>query len=222
MTDTTKTPGWEAYVHKYKPAKANNITLLLLHGTGGNENSLTELAEELLPESGILSPRGKVLENGMPRFFRRIAEGVFDEVDLRYRTTELTQWVLAAAEQYGFDQGGLVALGYSNGANIAASVLLSHPNVLAGAVLMRAMSPYIVDRPIVLPESPVLLLNGDRDPMVTLNKASLLAEQLLTAGARLKRSVVHAGHSLTEPELKTVKDFLIEFFERKANGSRSV
>ena len=87
---------------------------------------------------------------------------------------------------------------------------------------MRAMSPYIVDRPIVLPETPVLLLNGDRDPMVTLNKASLLAEQLLTAGARLKRSVVHAGHSLTEPELKTVKDFLIEFFERKANGSRSV
>src|SRR5438034_3494007 len=130
------------FIHEFVPG-ASNRTLLLLHGTGGNERDLIPLGRELDPRASLLSPRGKVLENGMPRFFRRLAEGVFDLEDLRNRTNGLADFVASAAEHYGFAGDKLVAVGYSNGANIAASMLLLRPEVLSAAVLFRAMVPLI-------------------------------------------------------------------------------
>src|SRR6186997_2036988 len=136
------------FIHEFL-AGSSNRTLLLLHGTGGNERDLLPLGRELDPNAALLSPRGKILENGMPRFFRRLAEGVFDLEDLKFRTNELADFVTAAAQHYGFTLDNLVAVGYSNGANIAASMLLLRPEILHRAVLFRAMVPLIPD---ALPE----------------------------------------------------------------------
>src|SRR6266705_3791154 len=130
------------FIHEFVSGTSNR-TLLLLHGTGGNERDLIPLARELDSRAALLSPRGKVLENGMPRFFRRVAEGVFDLDDLKKRTNELADFVAAAAQHYGFASDKVVAVGYSNGANIAASILLLRPEILSAAVLFRAMVPLI-------------------------------------------------------------------------------
>jgi predicted esterase len=136
------------FINKFVPARpsvAHPVTLLLLHGTGGDENDLLPLGDELWPGAALLGVRGKVLENGMPRFFRRIAEGVFDVEDLKYRTEELVQFIKAASERYHFSTKKLIAIGYSNGANIAASLILLHPHYFAAAVLFRAMVPFTPD-----------------------------------------------------------------------------
>ncbi|HET7290297.1 MAG TPA: alpha/beta hydrolase, partial [Thermodesulfobacteriota bacterium] len=135
------------FVHIYVPPSdpGSPSTLLLLHGTGGDEESLVPIAERILPGAGILSPRGKVLENGMPRFFRRFSEGVFDLEDLRVRTRELAEFIAKASEIYSFDRNKLIAAGYSNGANIAASVLLSFSRVIPFAVLFHPMVPFVPD-----------------------------------------------------------------------------
>src|SRR5215468_4655236 len=132
------------FIHEFIPGNSSR-TLLLLHGTGGNERDLLPIGRELDPDASLLSPRGKILENGMPRFFRRLAEGVFDLEDLKYRTNELTDFVTAAAQHYGFASDNLVAVGYSNGANIAASMLLLRPEALPTAILFRAMVPLYPD-----------------------------------------------------------------------------
>src|ERR671911_266829 len=136
------------FIHKFIPAadRQDQTTLLLLHGTGGNELDLVPLARELYPRAAILSPRGKVLESGMPRFFRRLAEGVFDTEDLKFRTHELAGFVENASKVYGFDLRYLVSVGYSNGANIASSLMLLHPEVMSSAVLFRAMIPFMPER----------------------------------------------------------------------------
>ena len=136
------------FIHTFIPSQdpKSPITLLLLHGTGGNENSLLPLGRSLAPGCALLSPRGKVLENGMPRFFRRLAEGIFDLEDLVFRTNELADFVKDASKVYKFDLTKVIAVGYSNGANIAASVLLLHPGLLAGAVLFRPMVPLVPDK----------------------------------------------------------------------------
>src|SRR5688572_9300260 len=135
------------FIHRFiaSPSGKSTRTLLLLHGTGGDENDLLPLGESLDPDAAILSPRGKVLERGMPRFFRRLAEGVFDEEDLKLRTAELADFVAAAAAQYTFDARRVIAAGFSNGANIAASLLLLRPDTLRAAVLFRAMVPLVPD-----------------------------------------------------------------------------
>src|SRR5499433_2520532 len=133
------------FIHEFVPGDSDR-TLLLLHGTGGSERDLIPLGRELDPNASLLSPRGKVLENGMPRFFRRLAEGVFDLDDLRQRTHDLAAFVAAASEAYQFDPRRVIAVGYSNGANIAASLLLLHPETLAGAVLFHAMVPLIPEK----------------------------------------------------------------------------
>src|SRR5216110_850154 len=133
------------FLHEFVHGNSNR-TLLLLHGTGGNERDLIPLGRELDPNAALLSPRGKVLENGMPRFFRRLAEGVFDLEDLKYRTNELADFVTAAGEHYGFTSDNVVAVGYSNGANIAASMLLLRPEIMHAAILLRAMVPLVPDR----------------------------------------------------------------------------
>src|SRR6266567_1473638 len=145
-----KPPDDLGFVHVFAPAEKRNLpTLLLLHGTGGDERDLLPLGRELWPGAALLGVRGKVLENGMPRFFRRFAEGVFDVEDLKHRTNELADFVAAAAQHYGFAADKVVAVGYSNGANIAASMLLLRPEILRGAVLFRAMVPLVPEN---LPE----------------------------------------------------------------------
>src|SRR6266704_4820336 len=153
------------FIHEFVPGTSNR-TLLLLHGTGGNERDLIALGRELDPNAALLSPRGKVLENGMPRFFRRLAEGVFDLEDLKHRTNELADFVAAAAQHYGFATDQLVAVRYSNGANIAASMLLLRPEVLSTAILFRAMVPLYPETPADLGSVRVWIGAGSNDPIV--------------------------------------------------------
>jgi predicted esterase len=198
-----------SFVHEYQPATTPGApTLLLLHGTGGNEHDLVPLAPELLPGAGILSPRGKVLENGMPRFFRRLAEGVFDLEDLRARTAELAAFVTAAAAHYKFDPTRVVAVGFSNGANIAASLLLLRPGVLEGAILFRAMVPLVPDPLPSLPRTPVLVSNGRADPIVPVAETERLAALLRNAGADVTLVWQAAGHHLVQEDLARARDWL--------------
>jgi predicted esterase len=198
-----------AYVHVFRPAaKPGAPTLLLLHGTGGNEHDLLPLAEQLSPAAGVLSPRGNVLERGMPRFFRRLAEGVFDIEDLRRRTDELADFVTASAHQYGFAPQSVIAVGFSNGANIAASLLLLRPKVLAGAILFRAMVPLEPDVSAALTGTPVLLSNGRRDPIVPAAQVERLAALLHEAGANVTVAWQPAGHELTQSDITDARAWL--------------
>jgi len=197
------------FVHLYQPPPAaDGRTLLLLHGTGGDERDLLPLAQMLDSSAGILSPRGKVLENGMPRYFRRLAEGVFDVEDLRRRTTELAAFIAAAARQYRFDASGVVAVGFSNGANIAASLLLLEPGALGGAVLFRAMVPLVPESMPTLPRTPVFLSNGRRDPIVAVEETERLAALLQKAGADVTLAWQPAGHELTQADVAAAKAWL--------------
>ena len=156
----------DTFTHRFIPVGKSSPVLLLLHGTGGNEEDLLDLGHSLHPGAALLSPRGKVLENGMPRFFRRLAEGVFDEADLIRRTHELADFVAAAEAEYQLQSRKVVAVGYSNGANIAASLLLLRPETLSGAVLLRAMVPIVPESLPDLAGIPVLLAAGRGDPYV--------------------------------------------------------
>jgi len=195
------------FIHEFVPGTSNR-TLLLLHGTGGNERDLMPLGRELDPNAALLSPRGKVLENGMPRFFRRLAEGVFDLEDLKYRTNELADFVAAAGEHYGFSTDQLVAIGYSNGANIAASMLLLQPQVLSAAVLFRAMVPLIPDKLPNLSSVRVWIGAGDQDPIVPASETKRLAELLRHAGADVTIRFAKAGHGLTNDDLEVAREWL--------------
>jgi phospholipase/carboxylesterase len=198
-----------SYTHHFEPGtQAGAPPLLLLHGTGGNENDLLPLGRQLAPGSALLSPRGDVSERGMPRFFRRFAEGVFDLDDVAQRTHALADFIAAAAKQYGFAPGQLTALGYSNGANIAASLLLLRPEVLARAVLLR---PMVVLQPEQLPDLSgrhISLLSGRHDPIVPVDHPPRLAEQLRRAGAQVDLHWLETGHQLTEADLAHAARFL--------------
>ena len=198
-----------SFVHHYQPGKTpGSPTLLLLHGTGGNEQDLLPLAPELMPDAGVLSPRGQVLEHGMPRFFRRLAEGVFDLEDLRVRTAELAEFVIAAAGHYGFDVARVIAAGFSNGANIAASIALLRPGVLHRAILFRAMVPLVPDPLPSLPRTPVLVSNGRTDPMVAVTETERLAALLRDAGAEVTLIWQAAGHHLVQEDLIRAREWL--------------
>ena len=196
-------------LHRFVPG-TSPTTLLLLHGTGGDENDLLQLGQQLLPGAALLSPRGQVLEGGMPRFFRRLAPGVFDLDDLRDRTHELAEFVAAAARAYELDAGRIVALGYSNGANIAASLLLLRPGVLAGAALLRPMVPLVPEPLPDLRGLPVLIAAGQHDTMVAPDESERLAELLRQAGAEVALLWSPAGHGLTAQELQGVQSWLEE------------
>lgn len=191
------------YVHRFEPATVANATpVLLLHGTGGNEADLLPLGRQLAPGSALLSPRGDVSEHGMPRFFRRFAEGVFDLDDVARRTHALADFIADAATCYGFDPGKLAALGYSNGANIAASLLLLRPEALVRAVLLR---PMVVLQPKTLPDlsgKHVTLLSGRHDPIVPVDHPPQLAKMLRQAGAQVDLHWLDTGHQLTEEDLR--------------------
>ena len=195
------------FAHNYLPGESD-VTLLLLHGTGGNEDDLIPLGQQLLPEAAILSPRGKVSEHGAPRFFRRLAEGVFDHEDLVFRTHELADFVDQAADQYGIDLGKLVAIGYSNGANIAASLMLLHPGLLRAAVLFRAMVPFEPEGTPDLTGMPVFLAAGRRDTMIPPANTERLAEILQQAGADLDLRWKPVGHPLTYEEIEEARGWV--------------
>ncbi len=197
------------FVHRYLPGdEASSPTLLLLHGTGGSEEDLIPLGQDLAPGAAILSPRGKVSEYGAARFFRRLAEGVFDHEDLLFRTHELAEFVEAAAEEYGFDRSKIVAVGYSNGANVAGSTILLHPGLLRAAVLFRAMVPF---EPEVTPDlsgMPVFMAAGRMDRMIPQDNTQRLADILTEAGAEVDLRWRDAGHPLTYEEVSEAKEWL--------------
>jgi phospholipase/carboxylesterase len=201
-------PILQDFSHLYLPGEAGAPVLLVLHGTGGDEKDLLPLARMVSPGSAVLSPRGRVLENGMPRFFRRLAEGVFDLEDLAVRTNELAEFITAAGEEYGFDPSRILALGYSNGANIAASVLLTRRDVLGGGILLRAMVPF---EPASLPDlagKRVLLCGGESDPIIPAASTARLAELLRAAGADVTVQWYPTGHGLTTRDVADATTWL--------------
>lgn len=193
-------------------------TLLLLHGTGGSEDDLLPLGRHLSPASALLSPRGTVSENGMNRWFRRLAEGVFDEGDLVVRAGELARFVGAAADLHGVDRTRVVAVGFSNGANIAAALLLLHPQVLRGAALFSAMLPL---RPATVPDlshAAVHMSAGRVDPMAPPDQAEALARLLTDAGAAVTLDWHDAGHRLGPEQIPPARDWLAKLAAATAGG----
>ena len=197
------------FIHEFVPGTSSR-TLLLLHGTGGNERDLISLGRELDPNAASLNPRGRVPENGMPRFFRRLAEGVFDLEDLKFRTNELADFVTSAAQHYGFALDNLVAVGYSNGANIAASILLLRPEIMNAAILFRAMVPLTPDKLPDLSSGRIWIGAGDQDPIVPASETKRLAELLRRAGADVTIRFARAGHGLTNDDLEAARHWLEE------------
>lgn len=187
----------------------------MLHGTGGDENSMMPVGEELVPGASMLSPRGRVLENGMPRFFRRFAEGVFDVEDLKLRAKELADFVHAAAELYGFDPRKVLAIGYSNGANIAAGLLLLHPRVLMGAVLFRPMVPLIPDKPSALDGKEVYISAGSDDPLISPDETGRLVKILESYGANVVIKWARSGHSLITEEIAEARAWVHRTFPQQ-------
>ena len=210
--------GTLSFVHQFVAAReAGAPTLLLLHGTGGNEHDLLGLGRALHPGAALLSPRGQVLERGMPRFFRRLAEGVFDQDDLRRRTDDLAAFVDGACAAYQLDARQVIAVGFSNGANIAASLLLRHPSALAGAVLFHAMVPFEPDRSPDLRGVPVFLGAGRFDQMVAPAQTERLAELLGQAGAAVTLHWEPGGHALSPAEVRAATGWLLEHAPRVRN-----
>jgi phospholipase/carboxylesterase len=192
-------------------------TLLLLHGTGGTENDLLPLAERIDAGASVLSVRGNILENGMPRFFRRLAEGVFDEADLIFRTRELNEFIHTAAEEYQFDRSRVVAIGYSNGANIAASLMFHTPRAFMGAILHHPMVPI---RGLTLPEltsTPVFIGAGRNDPICSAQETEELSGLLGGAGADIYVHWESFGHHLTGTEVEAAAAWYQKHFEPKEN-----
>ena len=197
------------FIHRFVPGSSNR-TLLLLHGTGGNENDLLSLGHTLDPSAALLSPRGRVLENGMPRYFRRLAEGVFDEEDLIRRANELADFIVSAAAYYAFEASKVIAVGYSNGANIAGALLLLRPGVLDGAALIRPMVPLTPKDAPNLKGKAIFIAAGNQDPIVPLENSRALAAMLKRGGADVTLGIENAGHALTDNTVEVVRRWLDE------------
>lgn len=196
-----------SHIHRFEPAtEPGRPPLLLLHGTGGDESDLIPLGRTISPGSALLSPRGKVLENGMPRFFRRFAEGVLDEEDVRRRAHELADFIAEARKAYGIEPP--LALGFSNGANIAAALLLLRPEALAGGVLLRAMLPLSDPPQVDLAGKRVLVLSGQMDPMIPAESAARLGTFLGEAGAEVEARSLPIGHGLSQTDVQLAQDWI--------------
>jgi len=198
------------FIHRFIPGEQGSLgrVLLLLHGTGGNENDMIPLGRDLDPSAALLSLRGNVLENGMPRFFRRLAEGVFDEEDVVRRAHELADFIPVAAAKYKFDPERVTAAGYSNGANIASAVLLLRPGAIRSAILLRAMVPIT---PSVTPDltgTRALICAGTRDPIIPVENVERLATMLRQSGAEVTLRKAEAGHQLVFDEIAQAKNWL--------------
>jgi phospholipase/carboxylesterase len=195
------------FIHEFVPGKSSR-TLLLLHGTGGNERDLIPIGHELDPDASLLGVRGKILENGMPRFFRRLAEGIFDLEDLQKRTHELADFVVSAAEHYKIDIKHIVAVGYSNGANIAASMLLLRPEALGAALLFRAMVPLVPETQPDLAAKRIWIGAGAHDAIIPASSTKRLVEMLRAAGADVTIRFFQSGHELTSDDVDLAREWL--------------
>ena len=201
------------FVHKFIPSEGskdqNSVTLLLLHGTGGDETDLIPIARMLdITNASILSPRGKVIENGMPRYFRRLSEGIFDIEDLKFRTNELAEFVQNASKTYALNLNRIVAIGYSNGANIAASVLLLRPEILSNAILFRPMIPLVPNTLPKLSSKRVLISAGSHDPIVDSYQTKDLFDLLEKVGAKVSIQWQNSGHELTQRDIVAARKWL--------------
>jgi predicted esterase len=194
------------FIHKFIAGTAP-YTVLLLHGTGGDENDLVPIGSSLAPGANLLSPRGNVSENGAPRFFRRLAHGVFDVADIHKRAAELAAFVAESAKEHGFDASRVYALGYSNGANIAHAMMLLQPGVLAGGVLLRPMPVIEAPAGVDLKGIPVLIAAGDEDGMTTPEFTHRLATDLSHAGAKVDVKWMASGHELTPYDFQITQAF---------------
>lgn len=196
------------FTHRFVPATKDELpTLLMLHGTGGDENDLIPIGKRICPGAALLSPLGKIRENGMPRFFARMAEGVFDLEDLRVRTDELAEFIREAQRAYSLN-GPIVAVGYSNGANIAANVLFRRPGLLAGAVLIRAMLPFPLETQVDLARAPVLVSGGRRDPISPPEFTEDVRAKLESCGAVVSVHWHEGGHELGQDDLSAAEQFV--------------
>ena len=196
------------YIHIFKQGDAAKRPLLLLHGTGGNEHSLLEIAAAVSPDRSIISPRGWVNENGNLRFFRRFSEGLFDENDVRIRSNELSEFVSGSMAAYNLTAP--IALGYSNGANIALAMLFMQPDILSGAVLLRSMAPFKVMPSVNLNQKPILLLNGSQDQIIPQAASNQLVSTLQFSNANLTHEILSTGHGLTQTDITLTTRFLRE------------
>lgn len=199
------------FIHRFRPAGgplAPRVLLLLLHGTGGNEDDLLSVADLLAPGAPVLAPRGRSLEEGVPRFFRRLGEGVFDLVDLEARTVELADFIRTARDHYGVRDLPVVAVGFSNGANIAASLLLREPGLLRGALLLRAMLPFVPTTVPRLTDTIIALTNGLYDPIIPRDQPERLADLFREAGATVRLEWLPAGHQLTTTDMQIGRDLI--------------
>jgi phospholipase/carboxylesterase len=197
------------FVHLFREGDPDKVTLLLLHGTGGDEHDLIPLGERVLPGAALLSPRGQVSEGGALRFFRRHAEGVLDVPDLQARADALATWLRGQMAARGLTR--VVAVGFSNGANIASAVLLRHPGLLAGAALVRAMFPYQPEGTPSLAGTRIVISNGQADPLVPTEQTDALAALFRQAGADVTLAWQYAAHSLAPGDLVAMREFLAGF-----------
>ena len=197
------------FIHRFVPAPSGFArTLLLLHGTGANENDLLDLGHALDSEAALLSPRGKILENGAPRFFRRLAEGIFDEKDLLLRSHELAHFITAAAAQYKIDLKTLVAVGYSNGANIAGAMMLLGVAPFSKAILLRPMVPLQPPNLPDLKDVNVLLLAGQLDPIAQPAIVTALEQLFCQTGADVTLKFQPASHEITLADVTAAREWL--------------
>jgi predicted esterase len=198
------------FIHRFVPAEdqASGETLLVLHGTGGNENDLVGIGQTIAPGAAILSPRGKVLENGAPRFFKRLAEGVFDPKEVRSRAEELARFIRAAITKYGLEASRIYALGYSNGANIVSTVMFIQPELLQGAVLFRPMVVYEPEELGDLSGAGVFISAGRIDPIVPVKSVERLVDLFESSHAEVTLKWQSAGHNLVPSEVREASDWL--------------
>ena len=197
------------FIHRFVPATRSGLApLLLLHGTGGNETDLLDLGRNLSPGAALLSPRGRVLERGLPRFFRRLAEGVFDIPDLIYEAGELARFVRHGMTHYQLGDVAPIAVGYSNGANIAAALLLLHPGTLSAALLFRPMVPLLPERLPDLAGVRVLIAAGLRDPIATPAQSQALQELLIRASAEVAMQWSNGAHGLVQDDLDAAERWI--------------
>lgn len=196
------------FIHRFIPAEDQSAgTLLVLHGTGGNENDLVGIGQAIAPGAAILSPRGNVLENGAPRFFRRFAEGIFDPKEVRSRGEELARFIRAAVVTYRLEPSRIFALGYSNGANIASTVMLIEPGIIQGSILFRPMLVYEPAEKKDLSGSSVFISAGRMDPIVPTTSVEQLAEMFQLANADVTFKWQLASHSLVPSEVREASEW---------------
>jgi phospholipase/carboxylesterase len=196
-------------IHRFEPGQSPDApTLLLLHGTGGDESDLLGVGRSLAPQANLVSPRGPILEHGMPRFFRRFAEGVFDEQDILFRAKQMADFLTQAAAKYHFDVNRITAFGYSNGANIAAAMLLLQPQSLSGAILLRPMVPLVPKTLPDLTNKKILIIAGTADPMGSPKQINQLSSMFQSSGAAVQREDLPTSHGLTQEDLHLSSDWL--------------